>query len=934
MLRDAQLFVCMNISSNLLAAFLHCPTKCYLCSVRRRGAGNSYADWLQAQRESYEKEAIDRLLRTTPSDDFKLRPPIDDLKTPKWALAVNLQVRVNNTETRLQAVERSVSHGGKSSPRLIPIRFTPNNKITRGERLLLGFDALCLSQALGREVPHGKIIHGKDHVQSKVNVRPLVQEIRGLVAQTAALVANDVPPELLLNRHCSECGYRDHCRSLAIEKDDLSLLAGMSAKERKEHHSKGIFTVTQLSYTFRPRRRPKHLRDKREPYHPSLKALAVREKKIYVVGSPELSIQGTPVYLDVEGVPDLDYYYLIGLRIGASEDVLQHSLWADDAGQESRIWEGFLETLAGFKDPVLIYYGSYETTFRKRMSERYGGAQENSPAAKAIASPLNLVSFIFGQWYFPTYSNGLKEIAGYLGFKWSEANASGSQAIEWRQSWEQTLDHAYKVKLMRYNAEDCSALALVTQTILRLQRGETQAAESGGGVPQVVRTRDLKEAHDSRWCTFSSPVSELVEMTNAAHWDYQRERVYFRSSAVIRRLRRRKRSHPKWTVEKIVPVLPMKLCPDCGRKGVSHGPIRSRSVQELMFGRFSLKRRLVRYDFQPYWCRRCKKVFGVDEKLLKPGKHRNYGSSLLAYIFYQMIELYIPSSIVVQSVNKLFGLSLTTGTIGVLKEKMTAKYMETHQQILRRIISGHLVHADETYLSIKGKRGYVWVLTNMHEVAYLYSATREGAFIQGILGEFKGVLVSDFYAAYDSLRCPQQKCLIHLARDLNGELLDHPFDEELKTIIKSFGVLVRAILAEIDRRGLKRHFLHKHGAAVRRFYRTLIDVEYQSPAATACADRFRKNRDRLFTFLDYDGVPWNNNNAEHAMKAVARVREVIHGCSTESSIPGYMVLLSVCQTCKYQGLDFLGFLRSGETDIQAFAEKRARKQAARATEPF
>ena len=121
MLRDAQLFVCMNISSNLLAAFLHCPTKCYLCSVRRRGAGNSYADWLQAQRESYEKEAIDRLLRTTPSDDFKLRPPIDDLKTPKWALAVNLQVRVNNTETRFQAVERSVSHGGKSSFRLIPI---------------------------------------------------------------------------------------------------------------------------------------------------------------------------------------------------------------------------------------------------------------------------------------------------------------------------------------------------------------------------------------------------------------------------------------------------------------------------------------------------------------------------------------------------------------------------------------------------------------------------------------------------------------------------------------------------------------------------------------------------------------------------------------------------------------------------------------------
>ena len=51
---------------------------------------------------------------------------------------------------------------------------------------------------------------------------------------------------------------------------------------------KGIFTVTQLSHTFRPRRRPKKLRDKREKYHHSLKALAIREKKLHIVGSPEL----------------------------------------------------------------------------------------------------------------------------------------------------------------------------------------------------------------------------------------------------------------------------------------------------------------------------------------------------------------------------------------------------------------------------------------------------------------------------------------------------------------------------------------------------------------------------------------------------------------------------------------------------------------------
>ena len=63
--------------------------------------------------------------------------------------------------------------------------------------------------------------------------------------------------------------------------------------------------------------------------------------------------------------------------------------------------------------------------------------------------------------------------------------------------------------------------------------------------------------------------------------------------------------------------------------------------------------------------------------------------------------------------------------------------------------------------------GYVWVLASMEEVAYFYTPTREGDTIQALLKDFSGVLVSDFYAAYDAINCPQQKCLIHFIRDLN-----------------------------------------------------------------------------------------------------------------------------------------------------------------------
>jgi len=132
----------------------------------------------------------------------------------------------------------------------------------------------------------------------------------------------------------------------------------MKEKERNKFNSEGIFTVTQLSCTFRPRRRPKRLRGKREKYHHAIKALAIREKKIHIVGLPELKIDGTPAYLDVE--------------------------------DEKKAWNDFLVALAAIEHPVLIHYGSYETIFLRRMSVRYGGPPEDSTAAKVISSAINI----------------------------------------------------------------------------------------------------------------------------------------------------------------------------------------------------------------------------------------------------------------------------------------------------------------------------------------------------------------------------------------------------------------------------------------------------------------------------------------------------------------------------------------------------------------
>ena len=134
------------------------------------------------------------------------------------------------------------------------------------------------------------------------------------------------------------------------------------------------------------------------------------------------------------------------------------------------------------------------------------------------------------------------------------------------------------------------------------------------------------------------------------------------------------------------------------------------------------------------------------------------------------------------------------------------------------------------------------------------------------------------------------------------------------------------MIESVDQHGLKSHFLKKHLASVERFYREMSGTDVHSETAVKVKGRLEKNRGKLFTFLSQDNVPWNNNNVEHAIKTFAALRRVIGGVTTEKGVREYLVLLSLCETCKYMGIGFLDFLRSGEKDIRAFANNQQRRR--------
>jgi predicted RecB family nuclease len=361
----------MTITNDLVEAFLKCPTKCFLRSCGEAGAGNAYAAWVRTKNNVFRIEGTKRLVAgVAPEKCAIVTQAMGSPKPVQWQVGLDFAVQSQNLQCSCHAVEQIPSAGRGRTAQFIPIRFEFRNKLNRDDKLLLAFDTRVLSEVLNREVGLGKIVHGETYATLKVKTSALASDIHKLTAEIGTLLASPSPPDLVLNRHCAECEFQDCCRQKAIEKDDLSLLSGMTEKERTNFNRKGIFTVTQLSHTFRPRRRPQGSKDKRERYHHSLKALAIRKNKIHIIGSPEVKIEGTPVYVDIEGLPDRDFYYLIGIRLKAGDSVVHHSLWADSPSDEGSIWRDFLSKLIEVENPVLVHYGSFETVFFKRMRQR------------------------------------------------------------------------------------------------------------------------------------------------------------------------------------------------------------------------------------------------------------------------------------------------------------------------------------------------------------------------------------------------------------------------------------------------------------------------------------------------------------------------------------------------------------------------------------
>jgi len=446
----------------------------------------------------------------------------------------------------------------------------------------------------------------------------------------------------------------------------------------------------------------------------------------------------------------------------------------------------------------------------------------------------------------------------------------------------------------------------------------------------VVHTKDLEQstAHSHRFGVISFVLPELDYVNKCAYFNYQMDKVFVRTNKAIKGTRRFKRTaRGKEPMPNVLVEIPARGCPRCGDKRLVERRKASRVVIDLKFFNKGVKRWVIKYESATYQCKHCGESF---TPLAYPTSKEKHGHGLKCWFVYQHVIGGQNTMKITSGVNEIFGLTVPSA-YHRFKDSLAQHYQATYETLLQSILTGSLLHIDETEAIMKGKaeKGCVWVITNMEAVYFFYKESRKAAFLEEMLQGFSGVVVSDFFTAYDTLKAPQQKCVIHLLRDINEDLLRCPFDQELRNVVQPFASLFRRITETVDKYGLKRRHLHKHKHQAQEFLQSVREMKLGSDYAVKYQERFAKYGDRLFTFLDYDGVPWNNNNAEHAIKRFVKYRRDADGRFTEKSLGNHLVLLSVLVSCEYKNLPVLRFLLSQATELSRSSMRQAERLLSR-----
>jgi predicted RecB family nuclease len=242
-----------TITTDIVVAYAQCPRKAYLLLFSPdKGEPHEYVQILEQQRQANQEHSLNHLQQT----HANVQPySLENLRKGNKVL-INAQLQVDGLAADCGVLTRveGTSTFGKHSYE--PTIFVGTHSISKEQQLELSFVGYVLEQLQSMLPAAGRII-GMDGTSHTIKLDHHAKALRPLLEPLHEWITIDEPkpPPIVLNKHCPLCPFQRLCLAQAEQEDNLSLLDGVTARVMQQYERKGIFTVKQLSYLFKPRKR-------------------------------------------------------------------------------------------------------------------------------------------------------------------------------------------------------------------------------------------------------------------------------------------------------------------------------------------------------------------------------------------------------------------------------------------------------------------------------------------------------------------------------------------------------------------------------------------------------------------------------------------------------------------------------------------------------
>lgn len=341
-------------------------------------------------------------------------------------------------------------------------------------------------------------------------------------------------------------------------------------------------------------------------------------------------------------------------------------------------------------------------------------------------------------------------------------------------------------------------------------------------------------------------------------------------------------------------------CPDCGGKLVRTGRTRTRIIEDIPE---DLKAQSTEHTIHRDWCPCCKKQ--VEPKVpdaLPQCTLGNRAVTLSAWLHY---GLGTTTSQIVEVFNQHLQLPISDGGLMQMWHRLAGVLTPWYEQIHRHCLDAGVLHADETGWRVEGKTWWLWCFTTADATFYQIDRSRgHPALEQFFVDEFRGVLVTDFWKAYDAIGRLKQKCWPHLLRELTeidqgpGHGDDWPeFAKRLRRIYTD-AVRLAAARDALPEAEFDSKLVRLHGRMI-----DLSVTRWSNANAQRLANRLYTYGEELLTFVQCEGVPADNNRAEREIRPAVLMRKASYGNQSERGADTRAILMTIYRTLRNRGLD-------------------------------